>query len=296
MADPTFDHTLSDGTTVTNDQDTAHTLHGRVVTGDITQRVKDTFIPDFYRGDPKYQCLVDFLEIVAPSFDYLLEHGKALPFLTQIERCPPEFLPHLGAMVGWHWDPTLDVGIQRRSIEQLVKQHHTKGTIPGIERIVRKRGAQYVKVNILSERLFTTSVSTTSGPDRIPDALTFRYGSYEIVTDIPRSAFEDDLLRYAHPAGTRYRVARTSIGDPIDNPRDIVTPGDEDLDLDFKVSVSVYVFIHLLEENHQTDDSVPEVTIIHALITQPPQVPDPNSSDTDPLSPEVHFQITTQPA
>ena len=121
---------------IANDPDTRHLNWARVIPGDITLRLQDSYIPDFYRdlsvggqvflkpSDPNspsgpfeleqaQNALVRFVELCGPSLDYLLERAKDLPQLLQIDHAPWELLQYLGSMLGYHWVNTKDAEQQR---------------------------------------------------------------------------------------------------------------------------------------------------------------------------------------
>ena len=303
-----------------NDPDTRHRRNARVTPGDITQRLRDAYIPDFYRDltvggqtmvggalSTNTGALIAFLEKCGPSLDYFLEYAKRLPQLLQIDHAPWQLLPYFGSMIGYHWDPSKDAEVQRRDIEFFFQQCKIKGTRRGIERAVLKSGATRAVVTNLSDRLFLIAGapqrarfvnlgpeqppgllgSQISGADRLPDPTVFRYGVYEISTDLALPRFINALMCYAHPAGTSF-VANVD-GQRV---RAIGSPGDEAFHASFETAFEDDVLLEVSERAAADDTADPAVSAILSVSYQAFGTAVSGTADTDPTSPSILFEIT----
>jgi len=225
--------------------------------GEITRRLVDSFIPDCYRDDPVNDLMVKFLELVGPSFDFFFEKSKALPQLVDCEKVPYDLLKHLGNLVGHEWDAAVGVEAQRHLICALTDTYKIKGTLPHVVSCVRRRGAEFeATISTPYDFLFRWSEAenTWSGSHVFEDLEFYRWGTYEIISDIPLADYLDKVPQF-HPAGTKYfsRYKLYVSVDPtvpeqevsaqitIDFPRliDLITENTAaDLDVDAELEVS----------------------------------------------------------
>ena len=96
-------------------------------------------LPQVYRladdGD-----LHDFLGVFAPTLDWLRVKVDDFPVLWDIDHAPAEFLPFLGALVGYPYDYTRDPEAQRRDITFRTEFYRRKGVRHSLERILAEQG------------------------------------------------------------------------------------------------------------------------------------------------------------
>ncbi len=194
------------------------------IAGDIARRIL-SYLPDFYKDDPIYESLVEFLAITAPELDYYLERSQSLPTLVDLTRVSDRladttgahgsqtFLSLLGRLLGYEWEfEGLDTGLQRRLLEDLVEFYKTRGTLPSILRVAKYGGARHPQIFSPYEFTFVLDSSALSGTDHLTDNYYWRWGTYEIISDADLSGVRaklDDV----HPAGTvRFTSWETEIG------------------------------------------------------------------------------------
>ncbi|MFE0250673.1 phage tail protein [Streptomyces sp. NPDC059010] len=97
-----------------------------------------------------------FLAAAAAPLDLMRSTAEALPDLYDVERAPEEYLPLLGAFLGWHTDLTLPVHLRRGEIRAAPALYRTVGTAPSLRAIVtrytgrRARIAEYAQSIALS--------------------------------------------------------------------------------------------------------------------------------------------------
>ncbi len=174
-----------------------------VVEGDIERRIISVYTPDFYKDDPVFGPSLEILKNSVPLMDYLFEKANALPQLVDIDMCPVDLLSHLGALLGYTFKTGIDGEKQRKEIAKLVSVYHIRGTALSVVRVVLNAGAKYGEVFTPYEHLFRLSVSKLSGGDRFEAGTFWRWGTYEVVTDVDfKLAYED--IEDVHPAGTKW--------------------------------------------------------------------------------------------
>ena len=174
-----------------------------VVEGDIERRIISVYTPDFYKDDPVFGPSLDLLKNSIPLMDYLFEKANALPQLVDIDMCPLDLLSHLGALLGYTFKGNVDGEKQRKEIAKLVSVYHIRGTSLSVVRVVLNAGAKYGEVFTPYEHLFRLSVSKLSGGDRFEAGTFWRWGTYEVITDVDFALAYDDI-QDIHPAGTKW--------------------------------------------------------------------------------------------
>ncbi len=96
-------------------------------------------LPQVYRladeGD-----LRDFLRVFAPTLDWLKAKIDAFPVLWNLDDVPADFLPVLGALVGYPYNHTRDPESQRRQIKFRIEFYRRKGTLYSLRRVLDEQG------------------------------------------------------------------------------------------------------------------------------------------------------------
>jgi hypothetical protein len=195
-----------------------------IVEGDIERRVISVYTPDFYRDNPVFGTVNDILRSSVATLDYMLEKARGLRTLTTLDECPPDFLQHLGALVGYTWDPSLSVEGQREEIGKLVAVYQIRGTPASSIRIVLNAGARTADVHTPFESIAFADVSRWDSGARVEDEKFWRWGTYEVISDIDFSKIYGRLAD-VHPAGTVWygrQLIASQPDEPVDPDEDIV--------------------------------------------------------------------------
>jgi len=129
--------------------------------------------------------LRDFLAIFGPTLDWLKSRIDALPELWDLDNVPDEFLPHLGALIGYPYNYTRDPDVQRKLIRFRIEFYRRKGTRASLERILEENGVPAVVL------------------ENTPHE-----GIYQVVAESPPT-WLPALLEEVHPAGTKWVYAVT---------------------------------------------------------------------------------------
>lgn len=241
-----------------------------VAKGDITRRVMDSYVPDFYRDNPRYEFAVKAMEILAPVFDYFLEKGDQLPDQLNTDMVSPEFLTSLAKLIGYEFDGTTSVGFQRKILPQMVDLFSKKGTSTLYERAIkriatrdpywRRIGLDGVVIQIIegqSQIFFLDEItSKLSGAAKIQGYGNYIAGLVVIRTNVQLT--EEDkqaILDEIHPAGIYliFEIIGTSSYDQYGFLYDSLTDSDSpDFDVEetvlpgFKVDESVPLVYNIL--------------------------------------------------
>ncbi len=194
-----------------------------IVEGDIERRVISVYTPDFYRDNPVFGTVNDILRSSVATLDYMLEKARGLRTLTTLDECPPDFLQHLGALVGYTWDPSLSVEGQREEIGKLVAVYQIRGTPASSIRIVLNAGARTADVHTPFDSIAFADVSRWDSGARVEDEKFWRWGTYEVISDIDFSKIYGRLAD-VHPAGTVWygrQLIASQPDEPVDPDEDI---------------------------------------------------------------------------
>ena len=124
--------------------------------------------------------LRDFLAVFGPTLDWLKARIDGLPALWDLESVPDEFLPHLGALIGYPYNHTRDPDVQRKLIRFRIEFYRRKGTRASLERILEESG---VEATVL---------------ENVPEQ-----GIYQVIPESP-PAWLPALLEEVQPAGTKW--------------------------------------------------------------------------------------------
>lgn len=195
-----------------------------IVEGDIERRVISVYTPDFYRDNPVFGTVNDILRSSVATLDYMLEKARGLRTLTTLDECPPDFLQHLGALVGYTWDPSLSVEGQREEIGKLVAVYQIRGTPASSIRIVLNAGARTADVHTPFDSIAFADVSRWDSGARVEDEKFWRWGTYEVISDIDFSKIYGRLAD-VHPAGTVWygrQLIASQPDEPVDPDEDVV--------------------------------------------------------------------------
>ena len=132
--------------------------------------------------------LRDFLAVFGPTLDWLKSRIDDLPELWDLDGVPDEFLPYLGALVGYPYNYTRDPDVQRKLIRFRIEFYRRKGTRPSLDRLLEEAG---VSATVL---------------ENVP-----REGVYQVIAEAP-PAWLPAMLEEVHPAGTKwvYLAGRTA--------------------------------------------------------------------------------------
>jgi len=85
-------------------------------------------------------ALHDVLGVFAPTLDWLKAKVDEFPVLWDLDHVPAEFLPFLGALVGYPYDYTRDPEAQRRDITFRIEFYRRKGGRYSLERVLAEQG------------------------------------------------------------------------------------------------------------------------------------------------------------
>lgn len=124
--------------------------------------------------------LRDFLAVFGPTLDWLKSLIDELPQIWDLEAVPDEFLPYLGALIGYPYNYTRDPDVQRKLIRFRIEFYRRKGTRASLERILEENGV------------------TATVLENIPHE-----GIYQVIVESPPS-WLPALLEEVHPAGTKW--------------------------------------------------------------------------------------------
>jgi hypothetical protein len=126
-----------------------------------------------------------------------------------VKRCDfptlesPMFLPLLGQKVGYTYDPSKSIAVNRKFITNAIDIYRIKGSITSIKRVMRLLGYD-CEVYEPHVDIFRYNLSTYNGPHRIQTWDYYHHGVFEIVTEgIPLSAYKAQIASTVQPAGTR---------------------------------------------------------------------------------------------
>jgi len=97
-------------------------------------------LPQVYRLADEGGDLRDFLRVFAPTLDWLKAKVDDFPVLWDLDHVPAEFLPFLGALVGYPYDYTRDPETQRRAMKFRIEFYRRKGTRYSLERVLAEQG------------------------------------------------------------------------------------------------------------------------------------------------------------
>ncbi|HRT97811.1 MAG TPA: phage tail protein [Planctomycetota bacterium] len=136
-------------------------------------------LPQVYRLEDNGD-LRDFLRVFAPTLDWLKAKIDEFPVLWDLDRAPAEFLPFLGALVGYPYNRLRDPDVQRQLIKFRIEFYRRKGTRYSLDRILQESGVQ--------GEVFENHPWE---------------GCYTIRVDEP-PLWLADLLEEIHPAGTKW--------------------------------------------------------------------------------------------
>lgn len=159
-------------------------------------------VPEAARYRDSKEELKRFLDLFAQKFDAIKEKIDNFPSLVDIDTCPPEFLPYLGALVGYEYDPLLPAESQRETIKRIISIYQRKGTPQSIIDIV----APYDPNAHIFEPGYNVArhgVSKFSGSDRFQDKWYWRTGVFELVTSADNLHELRDLIKSYRPAGKK---------------------------------------------------------------------------------------------
>jgi|WetSurSiteA1Bulk_404760.scaffolds.fasta_scaffold01310_5 phage tail-like protein len=209
-----------------------------VTKGDITRRVMDTYVPDFYQDTEKFQDLARAMEIVAPIFDLLFEKSDFLPYLVDLDHIPHTLLSGLGELLGYEWDYKVSDGFQRKMLEYLTEVYSIKGTPLSYERVLRRyaqtipMAQESVIVKISTPEVFMLDDidSLLDGSKRLHGGEDNIIGTILLDTNVPAtSQVMSNLYKFAHPAGFVLRYKRLGLFEgPIGFLVDLGTSGEVD--------------------------------------------------------------------
>jgi len=145
--------------------------------------------------------LRDFLGIFAPTLDSMKAMIDVFPQLWDLDHVPDEYLPYLGALIGYPYNYTRDPDVQRKLIRFRIEFYRRKGTRASLARILEENG---VTATIL---------------ENVPEE-----GVYQVIADSP-PPWLPPLLEEAHPAGTKWVYLVTWTKDVEDRTATVTTMG-----------------------------------------------------------------------
>ena len=99
-----------------------------------------SLLPDIYQEYDKSGHLDQFLGLPAIVLDEIKSNIDQFPELFDLDKCAPQFLPLLGQLVGYRYNPIQDPGHQRHEIKEVIEFYRRKGTIPAMHRSLVRIG------------------------------------------------------------------------------------------------------------------------------------------------------------
>lgn len=141
-----------------------------------------------------------FLRILGPTFDDLKERIDHLPELVDPDRCPAQFLPHLGALVGFEPPEDMPTPMVRKRLKLAVETYRRLGTMPSLDFDLRVAGieGEGQETYPFALRLgFRARLGATKLPGRV-----YGLGVYRVLTSSPLPQVREVAMR-SHPAGKK---------------------------------------------------------------------------------------------
>lgn len=150
---------------------------------------------------------------LANTFDLI----SIMSTLSNIDRCPEEFISHLSDLIDFDFSPILDSSTQREAMKLYREESKNIGSIQDLEMMATygdiegyKGGNLFIpgtyeerpkaKVYIPRNQLFTFSGSKFSDTDRIPDNIVYKDGTIMIEVTRLNSTIMDRVEK-VKPAG-----------------------------------------------------------------------------------------------
>lgn len=196
-------------------------LHNLVIfEGDIQRRIATVYTPDFYTDNETNNATIELSHVAISEMDRVFELAKALPLLVDIDKCPDDFLPSLGALLGYKWVGSKPHRENREEIKKLVHVYSSRGIETSVTRIVLGAGASTAELFTPYDHLaFLDSGRKLDDDLYLEDSTYWRWGTYEIRGDIDFSLFRESIAD-VHPAGTTWFGKQISV-DTSDESEDI---------------------------------------------------------------------------
>lgn len=99
-------------------------------------------LPDLYLLEDTTNDLWALLQIVGMTLDDIQQAIEQLPRLATTERCLPDFLPYLAALVGYAYDSLVDPARQRLGVVEALARYRRQGTLVALCRELNAQGWQ----------------------------------------------------------------------------------------------------------------------------------------------------------
>ena len=91
-------------------------------------------LPPIYREQDVTGDVQTFLRVPGVSLDEIKGLIDHLPNIFDVDACDVRFIPLLGTLVGYRFDPMREPDIQRNEIHEVIESYRRKGSIPAIHR------------------------------------------------------------------------------------------------------------------------------------------------------------------
>ena len=172
-------------------------------------------LTEYLKSDPDYLV---FSELISTVLSECKDDITRFTDLIDPDSCPEEFLPLLGHIVGYTYNPRLSSDIQRQVIKNIFKAYYIRGTklsminagtygnedywIGGdlfLPNSPKKTPAELLLTNT---RMFTHSKSKFSGLDRFPDEKIWRDGVVQLTLNEVDDRILKEVLK-SLPAGMK---------------------------------------------------------------------------------------------
>jgi phage tail-like protein len=157
-------------------------------------------LPPLYLEQDKTGDLQTFLKLPAASLDELKDLIDRFPAIFDVDRCDLSYLPLLGELVGYAYDPLADIPSQRRQIREAIEVYRRKATIPAIGRSLTDLGWQGEIEETFHSALRLNRRAKVSNA-KLP-GLIYSLGVYRVESDNLIQGIRQELP-FHHPAGTR---------------------------------------------------------------------------------------------
>lgn len=173
-------------------------------------------IPEFIYENDESSVFIKLLEDIYKDIKKLIDE---FPHLVDVDNVSEIFLPKLSALIGYHYDYTVDVDVQREIIKRILEIYKSRGTDDSI--IMAATYGDYnlwvgdhlflpgayvdrpkAKIEYPSNRIFRHSKSKHSSIDKYADSTRWRDGVLIIKTSIINDRIRDAIKKVV-PAGVK---------------------------------------------------------------------------------------------
>jgi phage tail-like protein len=145
--------------------------------------------------------LAAFLRVIGPSFDAIKLRIDQLPDFIDPDRCPADYLPYLGSIVGFEPPESMAEGRERKLLKLAIETYRRNGTMPslGFDLRVADFEGDAEETYPKALRFGTRSrLAQAKLPGRV-----YGLGVYRVLTPSPLPEVKN-IVRTSHPAGKKF--------------------------------------------------------------------------------------------